>query len=90
MTKREIKRMIKEVLHADTVGTNKQGNVICRWGFFYSHGRTAERYTDAVSDLLDRNQVSYSIVESAQIWKAFRGGASTANQSHFRVEVQIN
>ncbi len=89
MTKKEIKNLIEDNLFPDTIGTKKGGNILCRWGYFYTHGNTAEVYVEKVKNLLDKHQVQYNIVDSGDIWKTFRGGASVANQSHWYVEIKL-
>lgn len=84
-----IKRLIKGNLYPDTIGTKKGGNILCRWGYFYSHGKTSIQYVEKVTKLLDQHHIQHRIVNNGDHWVAFRGGASTANQSHFYVEIKI-
>ena len=84
-----IKRLIKDNLNPDTIGTKKGGNILCRWGYFYTHGATAEDYAMKIRRLLTNNKIPYRIVDCGNHWAAFRGGASVANQSHFYVEVHV-
>ena len=88
MTKKEVKELLSE-LHPNTIGYRKNGNILCRWGFFYSHGGSSEKCVEKVKALLDLHNVRYSIADSGEVWKAFRGGASVANQSHWFVEIKI-
>jgi hypothetical protein len=69
--------------HFDSV-TKKLSNHnwIARRGFYYRHGNTTEKYIEIVKKAFP-NAV---IVDSGEVWKAFRGGASLANQSHWYVE----
>ncbi|MBN1511666.1 MAG: hypothetical protein JXB13_06600 [Phycisphaerae bacterium] len=87
--RRTAKHLLAEQLRPDTLGVNKCGNLLCRWGFFYTHGRTAEKYAQAVSDTLRQSGIGHRIEDSGMVWKPFRGGASTAQQSHFYVEVSL-
>lgn len=89
MTKTQIKKLIEDELCPSTIGSNKHGHIICRWSFFYTHGNSADKYADRVRKLLELNDIYYEIIESIKIWRPFRGGASVAAQSHFRVEFKI-
>ncbi len=81
MTKNEIKAKIEaQGVRIDTLGKNRDGNWIIRRGFFYTNGFTSEKLASAVKE------AGFDVIDHAEIWKPFRGGASTANQSHFRVE----
>lgn len=88
-TRRDAIKLIR-TLHPDSVGTRKNGNVVCRWGFFYTNGRTPQQYIDAVRSTLDGNGVPAIIVSAGENWAAFRGSASVAAQSHFFVEFKVS
>lgn len=89
MTIKEIKRLIKDKLNPSTIGTTKDGCIKCRWGFFYTGGKTSEDFVNAIAKLLTNNNIKFSIQDNGEVWKEFRGGASTANQSHWFVVVKI-
>jgi len=89
MNTKEIKKLIKDTLHTDTIGTKRNGNILCRWGYFYRHGKTNEDFVLKVKELLNRNEINFRIVDSGDNWKPFSGGACIANQSHWFVEVHI-
>ena len=42
---------LKDALGADTLGKNKEV-FIARWGYFYSHGLSAEKYAAKVKQIL--------------------------------------
>jgi hypothetical protein len=77
-------KQLREKLSADTYSL-KNGIFTVRRGFFYTGGRTSEDFAQAVSAALP----SATIVEHGEVWKAFRGGASTAQQSHWFVKFQV-
>ncbi len=86
MTNRELAKVIREkVVLADSVGVNKAGDVVVRHEFFYRHGGTAEKYRDCIVKQLQVFGIEVTVVDSGEVWKAFRGGASVANQSHWFV-----
>ena len=89
VTKKEIKTLLSEELHPDTIGTKHGGNSLLRWGFFYTHGKTAKQYVAKVSAVLTARQIEHKVVDSGEVWKNFKGGASVAASSHFYVEVKI-
>ena len=85
MSAREI---IREKVSADVVGKNKAGNFVVRRGFFYTNGKTAEDYRAQVEQQLGKVD-GMRVVGCGEVWKAFRGGASTAQQSHWWVEIAV-
>ncbi len=87
--RKALRQLLMDNLHPDSVSTNKAGQVVCRWGFFYTHGRTAEQYVKAVSRLLDQFGIAYLIADSGEVWKPFSGGAPLCRQSHFYVTIQF-
>lgn len=77
---------IKDLLHnPDVVGRKKNGNYIARWGFFYTHGKTSEKFAAGVK----ANIPNAEIVDHGEVWKPFRGGATVSQGSHFYVEFKI-
>lgn len=75
---------VKEKLFADSYSI-KEGVVTLRWGFFYTMGRSTEKYIQQVKEKYP-NAV---IFDSGQVRKSFRGGASVANSSHFYVKFSL-
>jgi hypothetical protein len=70
---------------ADTVGRTKQGTLVARRGFFYRHGHSA----GAMAKRIEQALPGVAIIGTEEIWKPFKGGASVAAQSHFRVEFRL-
>jgi hypothetical protein len=65
--------------------TKSKGVYTFRVGFYYTHGRTADDLTDKV-----RAAFPEAVVEdSGEVWKAFRGGASLAQSSHWFVKFTL-
>lgn len=80
-------RTIKEVKQAlggvaDTIGKNKRGNFVARRGYFYHHGQSAETFAAEIATVIQ----GATIVSKWDHYAAFRGGATTAQGSHFGVE----
>jgi len=67
----------------ETVGKNKDGNIVVRKGFFYTHGASAESFAHVVRLKLRAAGLKAEVVESGEVWRPFRGGANTANSSHW-------
>lgn len=75
---------IKKKISADTYSI-KNGVVTLRWGFFYTMGVTAQHKENAVRKAFPQAV----ILDRGEVWKAFRGGASIANQSHWFVKFTL-
>lgn len=86
--KKKIRTVLKE-LNPDTIGTKKNGAILCRWGYYYRHGKTDLAFAEAVKSKLDENDIDYSDIDSGDHWTSFKGGASVANSSHFWVEIKL-
>ena len=76
---------LKELLGADVLSLRK-GIYTYRKEFFYTHGQTAESHAQKIKALLPQAQ----ILDQEEIWKPFRGGASTAQSSHFKVTFTLD
>lgn len=75
---------VKDAIGCDTIA-RRAGVVTVRDEFFYQHGRTS-------ADLVRRVMLACpdaTILDSGEVWKAFRGGASTANSSHWFVRFTL-
>ena len=70
---------------ADTVGRNKQGQIVVRRGFFYRHGMNSTKFAAAVTRALQDAGISYLVVDQGEKYTAFRGGQSVAQGSHWWV-----
>lgn len=66
----------------DQISRKQNGNFIARREFYYTYGRTAQPYVEFVQNALP----TATIVSSGEVWKPFRGGAGSANSSHWYVE----
>lgn len=82
----EIKKALKEAIF-DSVGQKKNGNIVVREGYFYTHGRTSEKLAESIKKILNHKEISFACVYHGNHWATFRGGASLASSSHFWVEV---
>lgn len=87
MAKISLIKELRELVFADSIGKNKDGNIVLRKGFFYTHGKTAEGFASTVTEALEACSMPGSVIDSGEVYKAFRGGASVANQSHWYVVV---
>ena len=65
--------------------SQKAGVFTVRRGFFYTNGFTAEKLAEKIKAAVP----GAIIIEQGEVWKAFRGGASVAQQSHWFVKFTV-
>lgn len=75
---------VKEKVSADSYSV-LAGVFTVREGFFYKHGKTTEDLRAKVLTAFP----SAAIIGSGEVFKAFRGGASIANSSHWYVKFTV-
>ena len=87
-----LKTLKDNIIGADTIGRKRDGsgNYLFRREYFYRHGMDSDIYADNISKQLTDIGINHAVVKSGDHWAPFRGGASTAQSSHFWVEVNIN
>lgn len=83
------KMSMKSATGADSVGKNKNGEYVFRREFFYTHGFTSEKWAAKVSAALTADGRAHRVTEHHEVWKPFRGGASTAQSSHWAAHVKF-
>lgn len=78
-------KQVKDALthHVDTVGKQKDGSIVVRRGYFYRMGMDSDKFAADVQRLLDTALPGAKVVDKGDRWKPFRGGATTAQSSHF-------
>lgn len=62
--------------------TFSKGVFTVRRGFYYRHGKTVQDLENVVKTAFP----DVVIIDSGEVWKPFRGGASVATQSHWFVK----
>lgn len=72
------------LIHSDSV-SKRNGVFTVRKGFFYRHGYTSDMLVDAIKALIP----TAVIVDHGEVWKAFKGGAATAQSSHWFVKFTV-
>jgi hypothetical protein len=72
----------------DSIGRNKAGHIIVRRGFFYTNGKGIEHFRAYVVGELEHAGIAAEVVDSGEHRAAFRGGASTAQGSHWWVALR--
>lgn len=72
---------------ADMVSKRKDGTIVIRRGFFYRQGNDAEDFFLHVGKKLKDAGIEFRVKDYGEVWTAFKGGASTAKQSHWWVEL---
>ena len=76
-------------VYPDQLSRKHNGNFIARKGFFYRHGKTDEDWKKKIIGALIVNGISFIIMDAGEVYKAFRGGAKLANQSHWYVVFNV-
>jgi len=74
-------KIVRGTLLADSASV-KANIFTVREGFFFTHGYTAEMLAERVLAAFP----NVTILETGEVWKSFRGGASVAAQSHWFVK----
>ena len=85
LTVKQVRPFLEE--YADTIGRNKDGHIVLRRGFFYTHGMSADKFAGACLKRLADVGIVARVVDIDEVWKPFRGGASVAQGSHFRAVI---
>ena len=82
---------VREILGSsvESVGKNKEGNIVVRRGYFYRNGDSSAAFAERMKWLLLDGKLDAVLISHKDVWKPFKGGASVANQSHFAVEFRI-
>lgn len=75
---------IKDRIYADTL-SKKDDIYTARKQFFYTHGYTSAKFAENIKLALPHA----IILEHRERWRAFRGGASVGNSSHWEVKFKI-
>ena len=86
--KSDIISHLKNNTLADTVGTNKSGNIVARRGFFYPMGMDDTKFANGISNSLKTVGIPHEVVNHGEHYTPFRGGDSVARGSHFYVEIK--
>ena len=83
--KRVTRKDVEEALCVDQVQVVLGKIFTVRRGFYYTHGFTAEKLVEQVKCAYPHA----TILDSGEIWKPFKGGASVARQSHWFVKFTL-
>jgi hypothetical protein len=73
----------------DTIG-RKGDNILVRKGYFYPNDYDEDTLAAKVLSTLSSAGIKANVIGSGNVWKPFRGGASTAAQSHWWVELKVD
>ncbi len=86
-----VDRVIKDNIMADQISKDSEGNYIFRKGYYYRPAKMDPAgWADRISKILQSLEIDHTVVDSGDIWKPFRGGASLKAQSHYFVKVRLN
>jgi hypothetical protein len=92
MTMTAIQKQAKEIILKECGASTcsmRNGVLIARKSFFYTHGFSGEQFAKRISNSLFEHGIRSNIVNSSTVWKPFRGGDSVAQGSHFRADIEI-
>jgi hypothetical protein len=81
----KIPRLTKDQVEADDLKRNKDGTYTAYKAYFYRGKNTPEGFADRIK----QNLPDAVIIDSGDVWKTFKGGASVRNQSHFWVTFKV-
>lgn len=84
--------IVRKALGTDRgdVGRTKDGHVIIRHEYFFSHGGSSEKLAARVTDQLTKAGVKHTVVDHGNHWAPFKGGAPTSKSSHWWVKVKLH
>lgn len=60
-----------------------------RRGFYYKSGKTVEHFEKEIVSQLEKEGYSVTVIDSGEIEKPFKGGASTKNSSHWWIKLKV-
>ena len=83
---------LKQTVRAETISKAKgeENTFIFRKGFYYTFGNTSEKFANDIVDQIIVLGYSADIIDSNEIRKPFRGGATVKNSSHFYAKIKIS
>ena len=86
MKRSEIKAKIEECF-ADAMTFHKDGTITAKWGYFYRHDRTPEKYAEKIKEAFP----GAFIIDTGDHWHAFVGGAKSgsAQDSYMWVRFKV-
>jgi hypothetical protein len=79
----------QNVAGADSIGKRQDGRFVLRRGFYFRHGFDADIFKSEMMHQIKQAGLSAHCVDHGEVIKAFNGGASVANSSHWYVVVEI-
>jgi len=81
---------IRDNISVDEISKDREGNLIFRRGFFYTNNGSAEQFAARIDNELTKLNIPHTIVDKGQVWRPFKGSATTKSQSHWWVKVKIS
>ena len=67
-----------------------KGNLVVAKGYYYGNGYSPQHLEDMLTKLFNKYNININTIDSGDVWKAFKGGASIWQQSRFWVELNIS
>lgn len=82
--------LLGSITFADDITNHKDGTFTLRQGYFYTNGKTEKDFEKSIlSSLKKEGYSAVAVIDSGNIWKEFKGGASVKNQSHWWVKIKF-
>ena len=80
---------IRDNISGAEISKDREGNLIFRRGFFYTNNGSAEKFAARIDNELTKLNIPHTIVDKGEVWRPFKGGATTKSQSHWWVKVKL-
>jgi hypothetical protein len=76
---------------ADMISKDREGNYVFRKGYFYRPSKMDPAdWAEMISQKMKELGIDNTVIESDDIWKPFKGGASLKAQSHYLAKIRVN
>lgn len=83
-----VRAHIRENSLADTVGKDKEGNIVLRKGYFYHNSQSGQGYKDKISASLTAAGIQHTVTDHGDHYAGFKGGAGVRANSHFYLKLK--
>lgn len=94
MTVKKLDELLGDAgIFADQISKTKvyqgESDFIFRRGYFYTHGESARAIAGRIVRALNAHEIPTIILDTEDVHRSFRGGASVATSSHFKVVIRF-
>lgn len=86
-----VDRIIKDTIMTDQISKDREGHYIFRKGYYYRpSSMDPTSWAQSISKRLQEVGINNTVVDSGDIWKPFKGGASVKAQSHYYAKIKVD